>query len=309
MKIARSVNRQRSLISLIVLTLFPLLMMGGGLFYCCRNPGFSVDKITSRLSYNHGWEVEPLSEKQREFINQKVLSQNYYYLSSGNHCYAFISEDREYILKFFKMQHLFPKDGWGHFPLSLLQHMGFKLEKSNQLFSERIFANYKEAYETLQEETGILYLHLNKNNEFNSSVTLIDTLGKKYHLNLNTLEFVIQQRAEKIYDHLEELIKRGKYEELRFCIRAFLKLIASRCENGFVDQDLSIRNNFGFVGRNAIQFDCASLTRDDSMKYPLNFRNEILRIAERLDDWAQEHHPDASILIQEEAQRIINQSF
>ena len=55
------------------------------------------------------------------------------------------------------MQHLFPKDGWGHFPLSLLQHMGFKLEKSNQLFSERIFANYKEAYETLQEETGILY--------------------------------------------------------------------------------------------------------------------------------------------------------
>ena len=32
-------------------------------------------------------------------------------------------------------------------------------------------------------------------------------------------------------------------------------------------------------------------------------------MAERLDDWAQQHYPEASLIIQEEAQRIINQSF
>ena len=303
-------KKKKNLIFLILLSLFPLLMMAGGLFFCCRNPGFSIDKITSGLSYNANWEIEPLLDRQRELIVQKVLPQNYYYLASGNHCYSFISEDREYILKFFKMQHLTPKDGGGSFPLALLQYMGFKMEKSNQLFSERIFANYKGAYESLQEETGILYIHLNKNNEFKSKVTLIDTLGKKYSLNLNSVEFVIQRRAEKIYDHLDSLIKRGKFEDLRLRIRSFLRLIASRCEKGFVDQGLSIRNNFGFTGDNrAIQFDCATLTRDDSMKYPLNFRNEILRMAERLDDWAQQHYPEASLIIQEEAQRIINQSF
>src|SRR5262245_6760863 len=108
-------KKKRNLIFLILLSIFPLLIMAGGLAFCYRNPGFSMDKITSRLGYNRSWEVEPPSEKQREFIVQKVLPQNYYYFASGSQCYAFISEDREYILKFFKMQHLFPKNGWSQF--------------------------------------------------------------------------------------------------------------------------------------------------------------------------------------------------
>ncbi len=302
-------KKKTNLIFLLFLSLFPLLLMGGGMFFCCKSPGFSIDKITSRLSYNATWEVEPLHENQRQLIIEKVLPQKYYYLGSGKQCYTFISEDREYILKFFKMQNLFPKGGLSGFPLSLVQHMGFKLEKNNQLFSERIFASYKDAYENLGEETGILYIHLNKNNEFKSKVILIDAMGKKYHLNIDSVEFVIQRNARKIYEHLESLAQQEKYEDLRSSIRSFLNLIASRCEKGFVDENLSIRNNFGFVGgTRAIQFDCATLTRDSSMKYPLNFRKEILQVAERMDDWARENYPDASLIIQEEAEKIILQS-
>ncbi len=302
-------KKKRTLILLMLLAVFPLVLMGGGLFFCCRSTGFTVGKITSRLGFNYGWEVEPLSEKQRELLTQKIFPQKFYYLASGNQCYAFISEDREYILKFFKMKNLFPKDWLNSLPLSILQRLGFKHETSNQLFSERIFESYKAAYESLRDETGLLYIHLNKTSEFTSNVTLIDNKGKKYSLNLDNVEFIVQRRAQKIYEHLDELVRKENYEDLKLCIRSFLLLIAARCEKGFVDQDLSIRNNFGFVENQAIQIDCATLTRDSSMKYPLNFRNEVLHAAERLDVWAQENYPEATLFIQEEAQKIINHSF
>jgi hypothetical protein len=302
-------KKKNDLISLILLAIFPWVLMAGGLFFCCRNTGFRIDKITSRLGFNYGWEVEPLPEKQRELLIQKIFPQKFYYLASGNQCYAFISEDREYILKFFKMKNLFPKDWLNNFPLSILQRLGLKLETSNQFFSERIFENYKAAYESLRKETGLLYIHLNKTSEFTLDVTLIDNKEKKYFLNLDNVEFIVQRRAQKIYEHLDELVRQSNDEELKMCIRSFLQLIASRCEKGFADQNLSIRNNFGFVGNQAIQIDCATLTRDNSMKYPLNFRNEVLHAAERLDVWAQENYPEATLFIQEEAQKIINHSF
>ncbi len=298
-----------SILFLILLATFPLLLMGGGLFFCCRSSGFSIDKITSRLTYNAVWEIEAITERQRELLVQKVFPQTYYYLAAGNQCYAFISEDRQYVLKFFKMQSLFPKGWLNSFPLSLLQHLGFKHETSNQLFSERIFASYKDAYETLRDETGLLYIHLNKTREFKSRVNLIDSKGRKYRVDLDSMEFVVQKKATKIYDHLEELLDQSKYEDLRASIRSFLQLIALRCEKGFVDHDLSIRNNFGFVDNTAIQFDCATLTRDSSMKFPMNFRKEVLEAAERLDIWARENFPEITLFIQEEAQRLINQSF
>jgi hypothetical protein len=297
-------KKKTNIIYLLFFSLFPLLLMGGGLFFCCRSPGFSIDKITSRSAHNEICEVESLSEEQRKLLTEKVFPQKYYYLASGHQCYAFISEDREYVLKFFKMQHLFPKRWLNSFPLFLKSG-----RKSNQLCSERIFASYEDAYELLREETALLYIHLNKTNHLRSNVTLIDNKSKKYFLNLDSVEFIVQRRALKIYDRLDQLVQEENYEDLKACIQSFLQLIAIRCKKGFIDQNLSIRNNFGFIGNKAVQFDCATLTQDLSMKYPLNFRNEVLRVAERLDEWAQNKYPEATLFIQDEAQRIINHSF
>jgi hypothetical protein len=302
-------KKKTGILFLLFFSIFPLLLMGGGLFFCCRSSGFSLDKITSRLSYNGTWESEPITGQQRELLVQEIFPQTYYYLAAGNQCYAFISEDRQYVLKFFKMKNLFPKGWLDNFPPSLLQYLGFKHETSNRLFLERIFSSYKDAYETLRDETGLIYIHFNKTREFKSKVNLIDSKGKKYFVDLDTLEFVVQKKATKIYDHFEGLLDECKYEDLRASIHSFLRLIALRCERGFVDQDLSIRNNFGFIGNTAIQFDCATLTRDSSMKYPQNFRQEVLEVAERLDVWARKNVPEITLFIQEEAQSLINHSF
>jgi hypothetical protein len=300
-------KKQSNIFLLLFLSLFPLFLMGGGLFFCCRSTGFSVDKISSNFTFDPRWEIDSISDKQREQLAQKAFPQTYYYLAAGNHCYAFISEDRQYVLKFFKMQSLFPKGWMGSFPLSLLRHFGFRQESNNKLFSERLFASYKDAYESLRKETGLIYLHLNKTRDFGSYVTLIDSKGKKHVVELDTMVYIVQKRATRIFDHLKELVDQDRHADLKASIRSFLRLIAVRCEKGFVNHDMNIRNNFGYIGNTAIQFDCASLTRDSSMKYPMNFRQEVLEAAERLDIWARENCSDINIFIQEEAQELINQ--
>lgn len=301
-------KKNRSILFLILLSISPLFLMGGGLFLCSRTSGFSVDKITSRFPYNPSWDIPLISEKEKEMLIQNVFPQTYYYLAGGNQCYAFISEDRQFVLKFFKMHNLFPRGWLSSFPFTFLKNTGFKDEASNQLFSERIFASYKDAYEMLREETGLIYIHLNKTREIKSKVKLIDSKGKKYFVDLDGIEFIVQRKATRIFDHLKELVDTQREEDLRASIRSFLHLFAIRCEKGFVDHNLSFRNNFGFIGNTAIQFDCASLTRDSSMKYPQNFRKEILEAAERLDVWARENFPEITLFIQEEAQALINMS-
>ncbi len=289
-------NRFNSVLLLLTVC-FPLLLLAGGLFFIMRNSGFSLDKIRLRIDSKENWAIEPLTEQARELLTTKVFPQKYYYLGAGNQCYAFISEDRKYVLKFLKMQHLSPRNWFS--PLSFRQ-------KNNQLFSERIFASYIDAFQELRAETGLIYVHFNKSREFQSKVTLIDNKGKTHLLDLDSVEFIVQQRAQKIFERFDQLIEAEDYDGLRMAICSFLKLIVTRCEKGFVDRETSIRNNFGFVDDVAIQFDCTTLTRDSSMKYPLNLCEEVMETAKRLDLWAFENEPDVTFLIQEEAQRIVN---
>jgi len=281
---------------LLVPIVLPLLLLGGGLYWITQEKGFSIGKISSSFEYNREWEVDSLPDKQHEILVHEVFPQKYHYLTEGNQSYVFVSEDQKYILKFFKIRSLTPK-------------RLFKREKQAPLFPERIFNSYKNAYEDLRDETGLLYIHFNKTREFKTKVTLIDSQGKAHLLDIDNVEFVVQRRAQEVFDHLVELVKEEKYEELRISIHSFLQLIADRCQKGFVDPNLNLQHDFGFVGNHAIQLDCATLIRDNSMKYPLNFRYELMQVAERLDDWAQESCPQVSVFIQEETQRLINQLF
>ncbi len=297
-----------SLLFLISLSAFPLLLLGGGLFLCARTSGFSIDKITSRFPYNSLWEIAPISEKQEELLMKKVFPQTYYYLASGDQCYTFISEDREYVLKFFKAHQLFPKEWLRRSPFAFIKKLGFKTQASNQLFSERIFASYKDAYEALADETGLIYIHLNKTKEVRSKVTLVDSKGKKHLVDLEKFEFAVQKRARRMFGYLKELVDAHREEDLKSSIRSFLHLVTVRCDKGFGDQRFDIRHQFGFIGNKAVQFDCATLMRDSSMRYPQNFRKEVLEAAERLDVWARKVCPEMTLFIQQEAQLLINES-
>jgi len=62
--------------------------------------GFGPTNITSNLPYHSKWDVTIEQEDIEEA--EQALFQPYHYLESGSQSFVFISEDGEYILKFFK---------------------------------------------------------------------------------------------------------------------------------------------------------------------------------------------------------------
>jgi len=291
---------------LILLTSIPILLMGFGLFLCYKSFGFSIAKITSCFTYDETSKIKPLSDIERNYIIENIFPQRFYFLRSGRQYYTFISEDRQFILKFFKI-HAHQRAGiFNVLSRIFYQMLGFRQEMKDQLISAKVLSNYKYVYELLREETAIVYLHLDKTYEFPASVTLIDEKGKEHILDLNAIEFIVQRRAQKFYEHLNQLVKKGRYDDLTASIRSLFQLIATRCEKGFIDQNLDLRS-FGFIDNKAVRFDCATLSYDPSIKYPLNFRNEVMEAAEKLQEWAQNNYAEATLSIQEEAQKVINQ--
>lgn len=301
-------KKNRSGFVFAFLALAPLLILWVGLVFCFQSGGFSLDKITSKLAYDEAWEISAPPREKIDFLIHEVFPQPFYYLGSGNQCYAFVSQDRKYVIKFFKMQNLQASRTGGYITF-FTKWFDRESGIDEELSFERIFTSYKDAFEELNQETGLLFVHLNKSHSLKTKVNLIDQWGKKYSVDLDSTEFVVQLKAVRIFDCLNAMANEGQWEEVKNHVRAFFQMIAARSKKGFADNMISIRNNFGFVDGRAVQFDCGTLTRDSSMRYPLNFRNEVMHMAERMNEWAQSLSPEMSLLIQEEAQAVINESF
>lgn len=208
---------------------------------------FSVKKITSTLTYHPEWETAPPS------IN--LFDQNYSYLASGAQVYAFASDDGKYVIKFFRME-----------------------EEEQNL--PAIFNAYKLAYDELREESGLVYIHLNKTNCLQKKLCVIDRLGRTHVIDLDKTEFIVQEKAELIFTRLSKLL--GDKEATQKSVDAVLGLVQRRIEKGFADQDKAVSHNYGFVGDRPIHLDIGRIFKGEK-------KGEYERIAARIETWLQEH--------------------
>jgi|SRR5579862_1471676 len=300
-------TRKKSyLVLLVLLILFPLALMGLGLYCCSYKRGFTIKKISSKLHHNELWETQALSYEEKEHLMNEILSQTFYYLGSGSHCYSFASQDDKYVIKFFKMHKILPKNWLRDFPFSLFEKYRLDNVEKRQDFFETFFKSFKDAYEYLHEESGMICLHLNKTRELKKKITVIDYEGKKVLVDLDSKEFIVQRKAEKICEYLLKLRDKGKEEAVHRAVRSFLEIIAVRCQRGYGDQDTEFRNNVGFSNGRAIFVDCGHFFVDKSLKYPHHFQAEILKATEKMSQWAEQFYPDLAIILQEEAQAVID---
>lgn len=300
-------ERKKSYILVLFLIFaFPLGILVLGLYCCSYKRGFTVDKISSKLHHNEMWETKALSLEENKRLIKEILSQTFYYYGSGNQCYSFVSQDDKYVIKFFKMHKILPKNWLMDFPFSLFEKYRLdNVEKKRDVF-EMFFNSFKHAYENLREECGLIYVHLNKTRDIKTKIALIGYDGKKIWIDLDSKEFVVQLKAEKFTEYLLQLKENANEEKIRFAVKSFFEVIAKRCQMGYGDQSMGIRNNFGFVNGRAVLMDCSHLFVDISLKLPQYFQNEVLRIAENLSHWAEQFYPDLSILLEEEAQAVLD---
>lgn len=266
-----------------------------------KRPGFNLTKISSTFEPSSRWAVDPLGEWEMREVT-KVLGQEFQYLGSGAQCYAFISQDGQYVLKFFKIKHLSPKRWLKWLPLPGLGQYRFnKIEKRIQRHHD-LFSSYKLAYQNLKKETGVVFIHLNKTRDLGVRVNLYDRMLNCYRVDLDRYEFVLQKKAVLVRDRISSMMLRGDREGAVDAIRSLLDQVVIQCKKGYVDRDSGVSHNYGFVGKDVIHFDAGRITVDSAAKKPAYYQREVLRVAKKLEDWLYDSYPE---LIQD-VEEIVN---
>ena len=104
-----------------------------------------------------------------------------------------------------------------------------------------------------------------------SDCTLID---------LDSVEFVVQEKAELIFTHFQKLLKDGDKEGVQKKIGSLLQLVQRRIDLGISDHDKAVKHNYRFVGNRTVIID---IERIEKVRKP----KEYDRINQRINKWLQ----------------------
>jgi len=253
-----------------------------------------VDQVTVAFNPLEKWEND-LSDP---FLDQ-ILTQKFTYLGRGTQSIAFSSEDGNYVLKFFKMNHLCPSKWIKYVPYPFFPNLKKKKVFLKEQKMHRLFDALQYSYREFKDETGLLFIHINRTKNWNRSVTLLGKNGETFVHPLGNTSFIIQKKAKLLFPELFQLLETNDIEGAKRSIRSFLTLIQTRGDKGLFDDDHSVSNNFGFVDGNAIQFDIGELFLVKDPDLHEKAVSEVQRIGRRIQAKIEEAHPKFVPIYQE----------
>ncbi len=260
-----------------------------------QTDGFAISKIHSYLPFDPRWNLP-------QDPPYTLLDQKFYYLSKGAQCYVFVSADHQYVLKFFRQKLFHFPDLYSLRPLpSFLEEKQQKAWMKKKAAIEKDFQSYCIAYKELKNETGLIFLHLNKSDTFKKPLVIVDKLGIEHSIDPNKHEFFLQKKVSLIPEKIEEEMKKHHIAGAKEVIRSLFTLIESRIEKKIMDADANLKKNFGFSEGRAIQIDIGRFsTAGFSKKRALSSLNKR---KEDLQFWINEHYPELSDFFNAEYQR------
>ena len=252
---------------------------------------FRLNNITHHMPHHQEWEIEPLSAENAEKIDA-ILNQKFHYIGKGAQSYAFVSDDGNYVLKFFKFKHLRPHWFVNSFP-NIPPFSNYRdrqtIRKHRKL--NGVFAGYHLGYSENQLESGLLYVHLNVGEGLHRSVTVYDKIGWERTINLDKVPFILQEKAIPLSQMLDNLISKGDIAAAKQHIRQIFDLYLREYKKGLVDTDPGIMNNSGFVNDKPIHLDVGKMIKKESVKKPSKHQPDLEYLAWEVKHWLRKHHP------------------
>ena len=231
------------------------------------------------------WELPPLLQEEQNEVD-RILSQKFTYLARGSQAFAFISEDKKYILKLFKQHKWHPKNLLGYIPLSFNPYYQDYLQRQRK--QQAVLRSCKTALLHVKEDTGVLFAHLNPTPLSIPQMTLIDKKGKSWTLDLSKSCFLLQKKADLFYPHIQTLMEKGDVDGAKYSITSTIRLLDRFIAMGVFENNAILRKNFGFIENEAMQFDIGKFNFDASRKPD---KREILVVVERFHCWIEKNYP------------------
>lgn len=282
---------RRWMMRALCLVVLGLSLFAGYQFYKQRNDGFSVERISSSFENSLDWDIS-VTARQLYTANE-ILRQPFYYLNHGFQCYAFVSQDGKYVLKFLRHQRLCPP-----VLLQWLPQVGFikdLKEKKSQERAKRanaLFRSLKLAFTDVPQETGVVFVHLNKTTGMHPQVTIHDKSGAAYTIMLDDKEFALQERASYIKPTIEALMKEGSVQRAKERIDELFILLVRCAERGVCDEDRALihKDNIGYLPDRAIYIDAGRLVKRSQLVNRAYMTRDLQRL-NPLYKWLLKHYP------------------
>lgn len=294
----------------IFFSLALLLLIGVSIkAYLRITDDFRLSGITHEMPVKNEWKIAPLSNLEKENLN-KIFRQKFTYIGKGAQSYAFVSSDEQFVLKFFKFKHLRP-----NFLLSIVPPVGplhnWKEEKVKRKEEKlnNVFNGYRLAWEVHRQSAGLVYIHLNKTDDLNQTVQLKDKIGFNWIVDLDSVNFVLQKRADTSRKVIYGLLQEGKVEEAKKRICKIFNLYLEEYNKEIFDHDHGVMHNTGFVGDDPIHLDVGKLYKDPKIKEPENAFLDIVKIGWKIDQAVLVNFPEYSQDIRKHIESYIENAY
>lgn len=252
-----------------------------------KSTPFCLDAIAAHLPHHPEWECRSLSGDEEQQI-LAALSQPYRYLGSGGQCYAFLSEDDQYVIKFFKQKAFAPLNWMHYFPRWLKHKQIMKME----IKRNRVFEAFRLSFDLLPEETGMLYVHLNPTTHLNKLLKVCDATGKSHLLNLDGLEFALQKKAELAFVKIDSLMQKKDVGGAKEAIHKLLQINMTLDRKGIFNRDPNFGSNCGFIGTNPILIDVGRVIHNEEIKEPEKSKKQLLKAIASFRQYLAQNHSE-----------------
>lgn len=210
---------------------------------------------------------------------KQILSQPFYFLGRGRQCYAFGSNDGKHVLKILRTDN-YKIPFWARaLPLSHLR----KTMKEKRAHRKRYsFESFRIAKEEIPEITGTLALHLGKSEPTKQQITIVDALGMRYHLPVQTTLFVLQNKHTLWTPAFLAAKKKKDVKQQELLLDSFVDLVVQRSQKGIMNRDGSFYRNYAFENGKGYQIDLGDLYKDPNFVYQKAVRDSLRPLQEWL---------------------------
>lgn len=294
---------------IVYLLLAALVVVGGLELYFSLTDDFRLANISYKLPFKAPWKSEKLSTEDAKALDA-LLKQKFSYIGKGAQCYAFGSEDGNYVLKFFKFKHLKPNWLMQLMPNSAGKE-AYLREKERKL--RLVFDAYDLAYREDRQNVGLLYLHLTPMEGFTQHATVLDKMGFERDIDLNSTVFLIQKRGVTLRARLGELLKQNQVVQAQEAIDQILSMYIDEYQRGIYDRDHGVMVNAGFVGSQPFHLDAGKFAKVDAIQSPAIYADDLELILWKIKEWVGETYPhyksDLSHFMEERYQQLTGRHY
>lgn len=202
----------------------------------------------------------PVEEEWPEEV-QLVLQQPFSYLGRGTQCFAFVSQDGRYVLKFPRMD-IYKTPLW----VRAIGSASYRkaLEEENGRRKAFVLNSFALAAFELKESTGLIASHVGKSSS-KEKITLIDRMGRKTQLRIGETPFALQYKQPTLKMLLPVAIAEGRMDEAQKILDAWIQVALERSRKGILNKDGAFLRNCGFDGVHAYEIDLGSFYRSSEL--------------------------------------------